>query len=189
MIVTQPGTPAQSGADLSPQPAVQVQDAFGNNIGSAGRTITAVLVSPPAGAALGGDATKQTDAGGAAAFTDLRISGPAQTYTIRFTSGGLTAATSAQVTITAGSVSAGRSTVDANPGSVASGAPATITVTARDASGNPVSGATVVLSATGTGNTLTQPAGATDASGVATGTFSSTTSVRTPSRPRSTARP
>src|SRR3989449_3232544 len=50
----------------------------------------------------------------------------------------------------------------------------TITVTARDASGNPVQGATVVLAATGGGNTLTQPAATTNASGVATGTLSST---------------
>jgi adhesin/invasin len=50
---------------------------------------------------------------------------------------------------------------------------ATITVTAKDASGNPVSGATVVLSASGTGNTLTQPVGPTNGSGVATGTLSS----------------
>jgi hypothetical protein len=47
-------------------------------------------------------------------------------------------------------------------------------VTARDASGNLISGATVVLAATGTGNTLTQPAGSTNGSGVATGTLSST---------------
>src|SRR4029077_7921146 len=48
----------------------------------------------------------------------------------------------------------------------------TITVTAKDANGNPISGATVVLAATGSGNTLTQPTGPTDATGVATGTLS-----------------
>src|SRR5207249_5869760 len=51
---------------------------------------------------------------------------------------------------------------------------ATITVTVKNASGNPISGATVVLAASGTGNTLTQPTGPTNASGVATGTLSST---------------
>src|SRR5207244_1334900 len=52
---------------------------------------------------------------------------------------------------------------------------ATITVTARDASGNPVQGATVTLAATPTaGNTVTQPLGTTDASGVVTGSLSST---------------
>ncbi len=50
----------------------------------------------------------------------------------------------------------------------------TITVTVKDANDQPISGATVVLSATGAGNTLTQPADTTDANGVATGSFSST---------------
>ena len=67
-------------------------------------------------------------------------------------------------------VSAAPTTITASNGSSQS----TITVTARDAFGNPIAGATVVLAATGTGNTLTQPAGTTSASGVATGTLSST---------------
>jgi hypothetical protein len=50
---------------------------------------------------------------------------------------------------------------------------ATITVTVRDESGNPIPGAVVVLEASGQGNLLTQPP-ATDAAGVATGTISST---------------
>ncbi len=50
----------------------------------------------------------------------------------------------------------------------------TITVTANDTAGNPVSGATVVLAATGAGNTLTQPVGPTDSNGVAAGTLFST---------------
>ena len=77
-----------------------------------------------------------------------------------------------------GGVSAALSTVAAAPPSIAagggSGGTSTITATAKDASGNPISGATVVLSATGTGNTLTQPAATTDANGVAAGTLSST---------------
>jgi hypothetical protein len=73
-----------------------------------------------------------------------------------------------------GEVSPSQSTVTANPGSITAGSgTSTITVTAKDASGNPISGATVVLSASGSGNTLTQPVGPTNASGVATGTLSS----------------
>src|SRR5207245_1493840 len=49
-----------------------------------------------------------------------------------------------------------------------------ITVTAKDANGNLISGMPVVLAATGSGNTLTQPAVVTDVNGVATGTLSST---------------
>jgi hypothetical protein len=66
------------------------------------------------------------------------------------------------------------STVTASPTSVQTGVGSTITVTVKDEAGAPVSGATVVLSATGTGNTLTQPSAPTDAAGVATGTLSST---------------
>src|SRR5207302_3569725 len=67
--------------------------------------------------------------------------------------------------------------VTATPGGivVSTGSSAsTITVTVKDANGNPVSGATVALSATPTtGNMLTQPVGATGGSGEATGTLSS----------------
>lgn len=73
---------------------------------------------------------------------------------------------------TAGPPSASRSTVSANPTSVPVGlGTSTITVVVRDASGNPVKGATVALQATGSDNTLTQPSGATGDDGVATGTL------------------
>ncbi|MGE5759302.1 MAG: Ig-like domain-containing protein, partial [Gemmatimonadota bacterium] len=72
-------------------------------------------------------------------------------------------------------VSASQSTVTAAPASIpAGGAVSTITVTVRDGNANPISGATVVLAATGSGNALTQPVGGTNASGQATGTISST---------------
>jgi len=74
-----------------------------------------------------------------------------------------------------GGVFAAQSTVSASPTSIPAGTgTSTITVTAKDGAGNPVSGATVVLSATGSANTITQPSGPTNASGVATGTLSST---------------
>src|SRR5204863_7939635 len=80
----------------------------------------------------------------------------------------------ATVTVTAGGVSAGQSTVVAAPSSITAGTePSTITVTANDANGNPIPGATVVLAASGSGNTVTQP-GWTNESGGATGTLSST---------------
>jgi hypothetical protein len=51
---------------------------------------------------------------------------------------------------------------------------ATVTVTVRDQHGNPVPGVNVALSATGSGNKITQPSASTNASGVATGKFSAT---------------
>ena len=105
-----------------------------------------------------------------ATFTSSAV-GP---HTITATINGVAITDNAVVTVTAGPVSPGQSAIAASPGSVAVGASSTITVTARDAGGNPIQGASVVLSATGSGNSLGQPSGTTNGQGVATGTFSST---------------
>ncbi|MEO8294602.1 MAG: Ig-like domain repeat protein [Gemmatimonadota bacterium] len=79
--------------------------------------------------------------------------------------------------VTAGAPSPGNSSLVVNNGTITASSGSsttTITVTARDASNNPISGATVVLSASGSGNTITQPSATTNVSGVATGTLSST---------------
>jgi adhesin/invasin len=174
VVTTEPGSTAANGAVLSPQPVVQVQDVAGNNVGPAGRTITADLINSPSGGSLNGDKTKDTDANGQAVFTDLNITGPVGSYTIRFRSGALTSATSTAISVTAGAPSGQSSTVSASPTSIAVGEASTITVTAKDAGGNLVPGVTVTLQAGGSGNSLTQPAAQTDANGQTTGTFSST---------------
>src|SRR5439155_23387736 len=79
--------------------------------------------------------------------------------------------------VSAGAPSAARSLVAAAPGTspASTGASAaTITVTANDGFGNPVSGVAVALVASGTNNSLTQPTGPTDVNGQVTGTLSST---------------
>jgi hypothetical protein len=79
-----------------------------------------------------------------------------------------------QVTVVPGPVSADGSTIGAAPTTITAGnGSSTITVTAKDANGNLVVGATVALAATGSGNTLSAP-GLTDANGVYTGSLSST---------------
>jgi adhesin/invasin len=60
------------------------------------------------------------------------------------------------------------------PASVQAGSSAAVTVTVKDASGNPLSGITVRISVTGSSNSITQPIATTNSSGVATATFSST---------------
>src|SRR5215216_5577179 len=58
--------------------------------------------------------------------------------------------------------STGTSTVSADPASIQVGTGvSTIRVTVRDAAGTPVPGVVVTLSATGSGNTIIQPAGPT----------------------------
>lgn len=81
-----------------------------------------------------------------------------------------------QATASADAPSGTRSVLNASDLEVVadnSGEATMITVTVRDRLGNPVPDATVVLAATGGGNTLKQP-GRTDDQGVATGSFSST---------------
>ncbi len=86
------------------------------------------------------------------------------------------ATATATVTFVPGPASATYSTFQASPASVlANGvATTTLTVTARDASGNPIADKPVSLSVSGTGNTLTPGSGTTNASGVFTATFTST---------------
>ena len=97
----------------------------------------------------------------------------AQAKTVSATINGTTITQTAAVTVTAGPPSAAQSTVSASPTSISTGGTSTITVAVRDQHGNPIGGSTVVLAATGSGNTLGQPA-ATNANGVTTGTLTST---------------
>src|SRR2546429_7518088 len=87
--------------------------------------------------------------------------------TVSATIDGVAITQTATVVVNAGPVSAAQSTVGATSPIAAGSGSSTITVTARDANGNPIQGATVVLATTGSGNTLTQPAATTNASGVA----------------------
>src|SRR5439155_20570059 len=79
-------------------------------------------------------------------------------YALSFGGGtGITPVSSGAIALSAGAVSASQSTVTAAPTSIPAGSgSSTITVTARDASGNVIGGASGNLTATGgTGNTLT----------------------------------
>ena len=118
--------------------------------------------------------TGPTDASGVA--TGALNSITAEPKTVSATINGVAVSQTAFVTVVSGAVSVSQSTVAATPATIETGSgTATITVTARDSLGNPIGGATVVLRATGTGNTLTPPTTLTDASGGATGTLSSIT--------------
>jgi hypothetical protein len=163
------------GSPITPAVQVEIRDQFGNRVTSATHNITLAIGANPGGGTLSGSTTIAAVAG-VATFSNLSINQVGTGYTLTASATpALTGATSSAFNITAGVVSASQSTVAAVPTSIIAGsATTTITVTAKDAGGNPVSGATVVLSASGTGNTITQPAGPTDANGVATGTLRST---------------
>jgi len=166
-------TNSTAGATLTPAVQVAAQDAEGNTAPAFSGTVTMAIGTNPGGGTLSGTSVV-APVNGVATFSTLSIDKAGTGYTLTASASGLTGGPSSVFNITAGSVSATQSTVTAAPGSIAAGsATSTITVTAHDAAGNPIGDATVVLAATGSGNTLTQPASATDASGVATGTLSS----------------
>ncbi|HET9708168.1 MAG TPA: Ig-like domain-containing protein [Gemmatimonadales bacterium] len=176
-FTVQPSATA-GGGTIAPPVTVTAKDQFGNVSSSFTGTVTVAIVDNPSGGSLSGTLSEAAVAG-VASFNDLAIDKPGVGYTLGATATGVTAAKSATFTITPGVVSAAKTTVTASPSPItaSNGAnAATITVTARDAAGNPISGATVQLVATGGGNTLVQPAGVTSAAGTANGTISSTAS-------------
>jgi hypothetical protein len=177
-----PGVPSASESSVSAGPAT-VEASGGSSASTITVTARDASGDPVAGANVvlaatgSGNTVTQpadpTDASGVA--TGSVSSTAAGTKTISASISGVAITETADVTVTAGPADGSQSTVAASPPSiVAGGGSSTVTVTVKDAFGNPVSGATVDLAATGSGNSLTQPSGTTSASGVATGTLSST---------------
>jgi hypothetical protein len=170
-MVTQPSAAAQSGVPLAVQPAVELRDATGNDVNSAGVAITASIASGPAGAILGGTTTVSTSGNGTATFTNLVITGPAGSYALRFSGSGITPVTSGAITMTVGSAS--QLSITTQPSSSATnGTPFAQqpVLQLRDGAGNAVSksGVAVTASIASGGGTLGGTATvSTDGSGIA----------------------
>ena len=167
---------ATVGQAVAVAPAVLVRDADDNPLsgipvtftvtGGDGSVTEDTPVTGDDGVAAVGSWTLGTGTGAntlSAAVTGIELTGSPVVFT---------------ATGVAGPISASQTTVAAAPASISasSGASAsTITVTVRDEFGNPLQGVTVTLEASGTGNTLTQPAEPTRANGTTTGRLSATT--------------
>jgi Domain of unknown function (DUF1929) len=80
VITTQPSSTAENGIALAQQPVVQVQDGTGQPA-AAGVDVTVSVT----GTSLLGTTTVQTDASGAAHFTDLALNGADGSYILTFT--------------------------------------------------------------------------------------------------------
>jgi hypothetical protein len=87
---------------------VQLQDANGNPVSRSGVSIAAVLLS--GGGTLSGTTTVATNTSGAAAFSDLVISGTGA-QTLRFTAPGLASVTSAAISVSSSGGGTGGGTV------------------------------------------------------------------------------
>ena len=173
-VATGNGQTAAVGTEITPAPAVLVQDAGGTPV--AGVEVR-FAVTAGGGTVTGALAT--TGADGIAAVESWALGAATGANGLRATvqADGVTGNPVAfSATAVPGPPSASRSTVSAAPtripassGSIGSA----ISVTVRDGRGNPVSGVSVTLSASGAGVALAQP-GPTDAAGSTTGRFSAT---------------
>lgn len=163
---TVPPTGVRSGVPLSPVPQLQLRDAFGNAVASAGVVVTAAV----AGATVA-NATAQTDASGRATFTGLTVSGVVGPRTLVFTAGALTPPPEVPFTLQAGPAATIAVIRDA-PVTITSGfaLPLPPIVQLRDAAGNDADDAGVVVRAVATsgGLTLVNAEATTDATGRAT---------------------
>ena len=167
-IKTAPSPTAQSGVALAAQPVIQLKDGSGADLARSGVAVTAALGSGTG--TLGGTLTRNTDNTGAAAFTDLAITGAAGGYTIKFTAPGYVQVTSA--TITVGAAAAGITITTNPPTSALTGEVfdpvVQPVVQVKDGSGQPVAGVQVTASVASGGGTLEGTTTATsDASGLA----------------------
>jgi len=174
-IITPPPASAVNGELFTTQPVIQLQDNSGNPVGMAGVSVGALL-QPAPGATLGGDVSATTNSSGIATFTDLRITGNLATRTILFAATGLTSALSGPIAMQPGPVSAAMSQLSRSASVTTASAPGTggvtITVTARDPSGNAIPGATVtLLSLSGAGSF--SAVGPTNELGITTATYTS----------------
>jgi hypothetical protein len=168
VITTQPSATDASGAALAQQPVVKIEDAAGNVVTSDVSTVTAKIT---AGGVAVTPATKVAVAG-VANFSGLALSALAGPYTLTFSDGALTAATSTSVAVTVGAakqlvVATGPSTSTAS-GVVLAQQPI---IKIEDSGGNVVTtvatGAVTASIATGAGGTLSAGSTANFVAGVA----------------------
>ena len=167
VTITAPASTISVAAGSSFAVTATVADASGNPVADG---TLATLASTPSVAISGGTTTTS---GGVATFSvQIAKSG---SYTLKATSGAVTSAASSTITVTAGAVTQVAitggptpATVNADPGSTFS-----LQVTAKDASGNTVSGAPITLSLSSgpAGVVLTGGSANTNGSGVATFTL------------------
>jgi len=172
-ITTQPSDTAHHNVPFPRQPVIQLADPDGSPRAVSGVPVTAAVQT--GGGSLSGHATVNTNAAGQAAFTDLSLFGPTGDYVLLFAAPGYVTVTSDDIRLVQRGPSASLSSISAKPLTLTAGSGSSvITLTMRDSLGLPIAGLTVTLTASGSGNTMTQPTQVTDANGQTTGSLSST---------------
>ncbi len=99
LVFTVQPSNAERGQNIKPDIKVAARDASGNLVSSFNGAITIAIAANPGGGTLSGGTTKNAS-NGVATFNNLRINEEGSGYTLRATSGNLTAATSVPFNIT-----------------------------------------------------------------------------------------
>ncbi len=166
LVTAAPATITASTGTSAATVTVTARDGFGNPI----RGVPVALAA--AGATITQPSAPTGPDGVATGSVSAVVAG---SRSVSATLGGVTATRTAAITVRPAAVSAARSSIAVAPSLIpAGGAGATVTVTARDAFGNVVPGAAVVLSSSGALNTVVQPGAPTDTTGSTSGAVSST---------------
>jgi hypothetical protein len=166
-ITTQPAG-AGSGSLLGTQPVIRIVDSGGNTVTTSTVNVVASIAS---GTGTLSGTTTIAASSGIATFTNLVVTGTAGAFTLTFTPTSLTAATSNNLTITAGpasKVAITRASVGTERRTAFSTQPQ---IAIRDASNNTVTSSTAVVTATitsGAGGSFVGTTTATASSGLAT---------------------
>ena len=162
VVTTQPSN-GTSGVALTTQPAVSIEDAAGAVVTTDSSTVVAHITSP---ATITGASVTETN--GVATFSGLTVNAPVGTYSLTFTDGSLTSATSNSFVISVGPVTQLAVTTQPSLGEVSGTALITQPVVkTQDSGGNVVTSSTGSVTVT---STCTISGGATSvaiASGVA----------------------
>jgi len=167
VLSVEPPSSASSGVVLTPAPGIQVVDADGAPIGVNGILVTASLAS--GSGSVVGTVGVRTDQGGRAVFTDLILSGPVGSRTLRFSAPGLSAVVSRSIEVGSGPVSTAVISAG-NSQTTAAGTPVPVAPAVRvtDGADNPVPGIRVSFAVTAGGGSVTGAQPLTNAQGIAT---------------------
>jgi hypothetical protein len=142
-LAAQPSGRTAVGQPFRRQPVVQVHDAAGNPVQTAGVLITAAIASGPG--QIIGTTTQTTGPNGRAAFTNLGIAGAIGNHSLIFTAGGFTSVTSSTITVNPAGTSTQITSDEPEPS--APGEPVEVIFEVTSPSGAPTG--TVVVTASG----------------------------------------
>jgi CheY-like chemotaxis protein len=149
---------------------ITLKDGLGNPVG--GKVVT---ISSTGGGNTVVQPSSPTDSSGQTTATIKSSLAEIKTISATDATNAVSITQTRNVTFTAGPVSASVSTLSANPLIVVADNTATsvVTITTRDQFGNPVSGKSITISSTGSGNTIVQPSSTTNINGMTTATIRS----------------